>query len=79
MLGLPYDYACCCGGDGAHAYGTDYAAALAVAAVALVQDLEAGQLVAAAVAAAVVPAVVVAAESADAVIPQGQVEEHVSH
>jgi len=75
VLGLPYGYACCCGGGGAHAYGTGYAAALAVAAVALVQDLEAVQLVAA----AVVPAVVVAAEPADAVMPQGQVEEHVSH
>ncbi len=71
MLGLPYDYACCCGGGGAHVYGTDYAAA----AVALVQDLEAVQLVAAAVAAAVVPA----AEPADVVMPEGQVEEHVSH
>ena len=81
MLGLPYDYACCCGGGGAHAYGTDYAAALAVAAAAVapVQDLEAVQLVAAAVAAAVVPAVVIAAKSADVVMPQGPVEEHVSH
>ncbi len=81
MLDLPYDYACCCGGDGAHAYESDYAAALAAAAavVALTQDLEAVQLVPAAVTAAVVPAVVPAAESADVVVPQGQLEEHVSH